>query len=235
MALPKSIRPEYSTTIPSTGKRIKYQPFTVKEEKILILAAETQDTDEITNAITNIIESCVSSPSDFSVDELALYDIEYLFLKTRSKSVGEKIKLTITDPDDSTYSVDHEVDIDKIKVVKDETHTDLIELAEGLTIKMRYPDISFFNDGYDLTDITGSISLISKCVSSIVSGEEVFNRSDMSDSEVVEWVEGLTQSQFAKILNFFVTMPKLSHSVTLKNKNTGKNFTVKLEGLKDFF
>ena len=235
MALPKSIRPEYSTTIPSTGKRIKYQPFTVKEEKILILAAETQDTDEITNAITNIIESCVSSPSDFSVDELALYDIEYLFLKTRSKSVGEKIKLTITDPDDSTYSVDHEVDVDKIKVVKDESHTDLIELTEGLTVKMRYPDISFFNDGYDLTDITGSISLISKCVSSIVSGEEVFNRSDMSDSEVVEWVEGLTQSQFAKILNFFVTMPKLSHSVTLKNKNTGKNFTVKLEGLKDFF
>ncbi len=235
MALPKSIRPEYSTTIPSTGKRIKYQPFSVKEEKILILAAETQDTDEITNAITNIIESCVSSPSDFSVDELALYDIEYLFLKTRSKSVGEKIKLTITDPDDPTYSVDHEVDIDKIKVVKDETHTDLIELAEGLTVKMRYPDISFFNEGYDLTDITGSINLISKCVTSIVAGEEVFNKTDMSDSEVVEWIEGLTQSQFQKIVNFFTTMPKLSHTITLKNKKTGNNFTVKLEGLQDFF
>ena len=164
-----------------------------------------------------------------------MYDIEYLFLKTMSKSVGEKIKLTITDPDDPTYSVDHEVDVDKIKVVKDETHTDLIKLAEELTVKMRYPDISFFNDGYDLTDITGSISLISKCISSIVSGEEVFNRSDMSDSELLEWVEGLTQAQFQKIVNFFTTMPKLSHTITLKNKNTGKNFTVKLEGLHDFF
>ena len=235
MGLPKSIRPEYSTTIPSSGKRIKYQPFTVKEEKVLILAAETQDPDEITNAITNIIESCVSSPSDFKVDDLALYDIEYLFLKSRSKSVGEKIQLTITDPDDPTYSVDHELDIDKIKVVKDENHSDIIKLDEDVTIKMKYPDITFFNNGYDLSDISGSIDLISKCIAQIVAGEEVFNRSDMTDAEVVEWVEGLTQSQFKEIINFFSTMPKLSHTVTLKNKNTGKNFTVKLEGLQDFF
>jgi len=235
MALPKNIRPEYSTTIPSSGKRIKYQPFSVKEEKILILAAETQDTDEITNAISNIIESCVSSPSDFSVDELALYDIEYLFLKTRSKSVGEKIKITITDPDDPTYSVDHEIDIDKIKVVKNEEHTDLIKFEGDISIKMRYPDITFFNEGYDLNDISGTIKLISKCISQIVVEEEVFNRVDMSDSEVLEWVEGLTQSQFKEITNFFATMPKLSHTVTLKNKKTGKNFSVKLEGLQDFF
>ncbi len=235
MALPKSIRPEYSTTIPSTGQKIKYQPFSVKEEKILILAAEGEDPDEITNAIINIIQNCVTSPNDFKVEELALYDVEYLFLKARSKSVGEKISLVITDPNDPTYTVDHEIDIDKIKVTKNEDHTDLIKLEEELSVKMRYPDITYFNEGYDLTRITSSVEVISKCVSSIVAGEEVFNRSDMSDSEVVEWVEGLTQSQFAKILNFFVTMPKLSHSVTLKNKNTGKNFTVKLEGLKDFF
>ncbi len=235
MGLPKSIRPEYSTTIPSTGKKIKYQPFTVREEKVLILAAETQDPDEITNAVTNIIESCVSSPSDFKVNELALYDIEYLFLKTRSKSVGEKIQLSITDPDDPTYSVEHEIDIDRIKVVREENHTNLIELDEDVTIKMKYPDISFFNTGYDLNDIANSIDLISKCITSIVAGEEVFNRSDMTDTEVVEWVEGLTQSQFKKIINFFATMPKLSHTITLKNKNTGKNFSVKLEGLQDFF
>lgn len=235
MGLPKSIRPEYSTTIPSTGKKIKYQPFTVREEKVLILAAETQDPDEITNAVTNILETCVSSPSDFKVKELALYDIEYLFLRARSKSVGEKIQLTITDPNDDTYTVDHEVDVDKIKVVKDPKHTDTIKLDEEVIVKMRYPDITFFNDGYDLSNIAGSIDLISKCISSIVAGEEVFNRSDMTDAEVVEWVEGLTQAQFKEIVNFFMTMPKLSHTITLKNKNTDKNFTVKLEGLQDFF
>ena len=235
MGLPKSIRPEYSTTIPSTGKKIKYQPFTVKEEKVLILAAETQDPDEITNAVTNIIESCVSSPSDFKVDELALYDIEYLFLKARSKSVGEKIQLSITDPDDPTCSVSHELDIDKIKVIRDENHSELIKLDDDVTIKMRYPDITFFNTGYDLNDIASSIDTISKCISQIVAGEEVFNRNDMTDAEVVEWVEGLTQAQFKEIVNFFVTMPKLSHTITLKNKNTSKNFTVKLEGLQDFF
>ena len=235
MALPKSIRPEYSTTIPSTGQKIKYQPFSVKEEKILILAAEGEDPDEITNAIINIIQNCVTSPNDFKVEELALYDVEYLFLKARSKSVGEKISLIITDPNDPTYTVDHEIDIDKIKVTKNEDHTDLIKLEEELSVKMRYPDITYFNEGYDLTRITSSVEVISKCVSSIVAGEEVFNRSDMSDSEVVEWVEGLTQSQFQKIVNFFTTMPKLSHTITLKNKNTGKNFTVKLEGLQDFF
>ena len=235
MALPKSIRPEYSTTIPSTGQKIKYQPFSVKEEKILILAAETEDNDEITNAITNIIQNCVSSPNDFNVEELALYDVEYLFLKARSKSVGEKINLVITDPNDSTYTVDHEVDIDKIKVVKSDDHTDLIKLDEEMSVKMKYPNITYFNEGYDLSNLTSSVNIISKCISSIVSGEEVFNRSDMSDSEILEWVEGLTQSQFQKITDFFVTMPKLSHTITLKNKKTGKNFSVKLEGLRDFF
>jgi len=235
MALPKNIRPEYNTTIPSTGKKIKYQPFSVREEKILILAAETEDDDEIINAVTNIIQNCVSSPSEFNVNELALFDIEYLFLKTRTKSVGEKLSLIITDPDDTTYTVEHEVDIDKIKVIKNENHTDLIKLTDDLSVKMNYPDITYFNTGYDLTNITNGIELISKCLSSIVVGEEVFNKSDMSESEVLEWVEGLTQSQYKMLIDFFVTMPKLSHSITLKNKNTNKNFTIKLEGLRDFF
>ena len=112
MALPKPIRPEYNTTIPSTGKRIKYQPFTVREEKVLILAAESGETDEITNAITNVLERCITSPSDIKVKDLALFDIEYLFLKARSKSAGEKLKVRVSDPDDETYSVDHEINID---------------------------------------------------------------------------------------------------------------------------
>ena len=142
MAIPKPVRPEYSTTIPSTGKKIKYQPFSVKEEKVLVLAAESQDQDEITNAIINVLERCVTSPQDFKVKDLALFDIEFLFLRARSKSAGEKIKLQVTDPADETYTVEHEINIDKIRVERTEGHSDLVELTPEMTIKMRYPDIS---------------------------------------------------------------------------------------------
>ena len=235
MALPKNIRPEYSTTIPSTGKRIKYQPFSVKEEKVLVLAAEGNDPDEITNAITNVLQACVTSPADFKVEELALFDIEYLFLKTRAKSAGEKIKVNLTDPNDTTFSVEHEINIDKISVVKDKDHTDLIELSDTIAVKMRYPDISFFNEGVNLDGITETTTMVARCIKQIVIGEEVYDSADMSSEEVIEWLEGLTTEQFTKISKFFETMPKLSHSVTMKNTKTDTDFTVKLEGLADFF
>ncbi len=235
MALPKNIRPEYTTTIPSTGKKIKYQPFSVKEEKVLILAAESGDTDEITNAVRNVLERCITQPTDFKADELALFDIEYLFLKTRGKSVGEKIKVMITDPSDEDYTVEHEINLDKIGILKDEDHKELIELKEGVHLKMRYPDISFFNDGIDMNSIVNSLDLICRCVSQIVVEEEVYNRDDMNDQEIASWVESLTTSQFQKIIQFFQTMPKLSHTVKLKNKKSGEDFSVTLEGLSDFF
>ena len=235
MALPRPARPEYSTTVPSSGKKIKYQPFSVKEEKVLILAAESQDADEITNAITNVLRSCITSPQDFRVDELALFDIEYLFLKTRSKSAGEKIKLQVTDPNDDTYTVDHEINIDRIKVQFNEDHTDLIQITEDLSVKMKYPDISFFSEGVDVTNLSGTTKTIGRCVAQIISGDEVYNRADISDAEMDEWMEGLTTEHFQKLAKFFETMPKLSHSFTLKNKNTGNDFTIKLEGLADFF
>jgi len=235
MALPKHIRPEYSTTIPSTGKRIKYQPFSVKEEKVLVLAAESQDTDEITNAIENVLKSCVSSPTDFKVSDLALFDIEYLFLKARSKSAGEKIPIRLTDPSDSTFSVDHEINIDKIGILKDENHTNLIYLEDDVAIKMKYPDISFFNEGISIENITSTVTLISRLVEQIVIGEEVYNSEDMTENEVVEWLEGLTTEKFKKVTTFFETMPKLSHTITVRNTNTDKDFTIVLEGLADFF
>lgn len=235
MSLPKPVRPEYSTTIPSTGKRIKYQPFSVREEKTLILASESKDQDEITNAITNVLERCVTSPADFKVADLALFDIEYLFLKTRSKSAGEKITVSVTDPDDETYSVEHEINIDKIGVTRDETHTDLIEIDEETSIKMKYPDINFFNEGINMNDIASSIKVLSRCISQIIIGEEVHNRADLTDNEIAEWIEGLTSEQFGKMTTFFATMPRLSHTITLPNKNTGKDFTIVLEGLSDFF
>jgi len=235
MALPKNIRPEYTTSIPSTGQKVKYQPFSVKEEKVLILAAESGDTDEITNAVRNVLERCVTSPSDFKADKLALFDIEYLFLKTRGKSIGEKLKVMITDPGDETYSVEHEINLDKIGILRNEDHKDLINLNDEVHLKMRYPDISFFNEGIDMNSIVTSLDLICRCVSQIVVGEEVYNRDDMSDQEIAEWVESLTSSQFAEVIKFFQTMPKLSHTVKLKNKKTGEDFSVTLEGLSDFF
>jgi len=235
MALPKPVRPEYSTTIPSTGKKIKYQPFSVREEKVLILAAESQDQDEITNAIINVLERCVTSPQDFKVADLALFDIEFLFLRARSKSAGEKIKLNVTDPEDETYTVEHEINIDKIRVERTEGHTDLIELTSDMTVKMRYPDISFFNEGVSLDSVASSAKTIGKCVSQIIVGEEVYNRADFSEDEMQEWMESLTTEQFQKLAEFFGTMPKLKHEFTLRNKKTDKDFTISLEGLADFF
>ena len=235
MALPRNIRPEYSTTIPSTGQKIKYNPFSVKEEKILILAAESSDTDEVTNAISNVLRNCVTSPASFNVEELALFDIEYLFLKTRAKSAGEKIKVEITDPDDDEFTVQHEINIDKIGIKRTEGHTNLVEINENTLVKMKYPDLSFFQDGIDVTNMTDISSTIGKCIVQIVVDEEVFNQADMSDSEVEEWMDSLTTEQFQRISTFFETMPKLRHSITLQNTNTEKEFTVVLEGLADFF
>ncbi len=234
MALPKPVRPEYNLTIPSTGKRIKFMPFSVREEKVLILAAESEETDEIANAIRNTLERCVTTPG-FKIDELALFDIELLFLKCRSKSAGETIKIMASDPNDPEYSVEHEIDIDKIKVEKTKGHSELVELSEDCTVKMRYPDLSFFESGIDVSDVNAMASALTRCISQIIVGDEVYSRADMSEEELDEWVDGLTQAQYQKILGFFETMPKLRHSFTLTNKNTGNNFTIVLEGLADFF
>lgn len=235
MALPFVVRPEYTTTIPSSGKKVKYQPFTVREEKILILAAESQDPDEITNAVTKCLKGCVVSPADFDVNKIALFDVEYLFLKCRAKSVGEKLLLKVTDPDDETYTVDHEINVDRIGIIKDKKHKDLIDIGGDIQVKMRYPDITFFTDGIDMSGIDSSIQLISRCLQSIVHDEEVYNKADMTDGELEEWLEGLSNDQFSKIMEFFRTMPKLSHTIKLKNPNTGLDFEIVLEGLSDFF
>ena len=211
MALPKQSRPEYSTTIPSTGKRVKYQPFSVREEKVLVLAAEGADPDEITNAITNVLSSCITSPVDLKIHELALFDIEYLFLKARSKSAGEKITLNVTDPNDETYSVEHEINIDKIGVSRDPEHTDLIEINDNTSVKMNYPDITFFNEGISNDTLMSTTKLIARCVSSIIIDDEVYQRTDMTNEEINDWLDDLTTEQFKKVANFFVTMPKLKH------------------------
>jgi hypothetical protein len=234
MALPKKIRPEYTTTL-SDGKKVKFQPFTVKEEKILVLAAETQDKDEITNAIANILNICITGPADVSAETLPLFDLQLLFLKCRAKSAGEKVKVKITDPNDETYSVEHEINIDKIQLEKTEGHNNVIELSDGSFVKMKYPGIEFFADGLSLDGIVSTSQAIKDCISQIIVGEEVYNRADMTDDELTEWVDELTSKDVAKIVEFFNTMPTLKHKITLKNPNTKENFSVVLEGLQDFF
>ena len=233
MALPRPTRPEYSTTIPSSGKKIKYSPFTVKEEKVLILAAEGGDEDEITNAVINILKACINTTVD--IESLALFDIEYLFLKTRAKSAGEKVSVMLTDPDDETFSTPVDILIDKIGVKKTEGHSNIIDISDDIKLQMKYPDISFFTSGIDVTNFQSSLELMAKCISSIIVEEEVINRVDMEEGEVLEWLEGLTKEQFDKITQFFETMPKLEHKVTAHNTNTDKDFSITLRGLADFF
>ena len=233
--LPKPTRPEYSTTIPSTGKKVKYNPFSVREEKILVLASEGNDPDEITNAIVNVLNNCITSPADLKVDQLALFDIEYLFLKARAKSVGESINLRVTDPDDETFTTTHSINIDRIGIDRNPEHSNVIFINDDTQVKMRYPDISFFTEGIDMSTLTESLVTIGRCIESIIVGEEVYERVDMNEKEIGEWLEALTSEQFRRITSFFTTMPRLRHSFTLKNENTGKDFTVTLEGLADFF
>lgn len=234
MAIPKPKRPEYTITVPSTGKRIKYQPFTVKEEKVLVLAAESEDTDEISNAIANVLSSCVTT-AGFDPQELALFDIEYLFLRARAKSVGETIEIRVADPSDETCVIDHEIDIDSIKVEKNKEHTNLIQIDEETTVKMKYPDLGFFAEGVKIDSIQESTETVALCISQICMGEEVYSQKDSTKEELVEWLDGLTTEQFKKVMAFFETMPKLRHTIKKKNPRTGETFTVVLEGLADFF
>ena len=235
MGLPKTIRPEYSTTIPSTGKKVKYNPFSVREEKVLVLASESNDPEEITNAIINVLQNCITSPSDIKVEELAIFDIEFLFLKARAKSVGEYINVRVTDPSDETFTTDHSINIDRIGIDRTADHSAVIFLSDDVQVKMKYPGIEFFAEGVDLSSITNSISTISRCIDSVISGDEVFHCIDTTKKELEEWLEGLTSEQFKRITNFFVTMPKLRHTFSVTNENTGNEFKITLEGLSDFF
>ena len=235
MPLPTIATPTFELVLPSNGKKIKYRPFLVKEEKVLVLASESGDNDEITNAVLNVLRNCIVSPSDLRVEDLALFDIEYLFLKARSKSVGENISIIVTDPDDETFSTEHTINIDRIGIDRNPEHSNVIFMDDKLQVKMRYPDITFFTDGIDVNSLTTSIKTITRCIDSIIADDEVYERLDMSEEELMEWIEGLTTQQYKNLINFFVTMPRLKHSFTIKNTNTGKDFTITLEGLADFF
>ena len=237
MPLPKIATPVYELELPSTGQTIEYRPFLVKEEKVLVIALESEDTKQITTAIKNVIKNCIRTKG-VKVEDLPTFDIEYLFLNIRGKSVGESIDLLITCGDDGKTEVSVTVPIADIQVTKSEEHTTEIEIGDGWTVKMKYPSLAQFidNNFSDNEDtIEKSFQVLSSCIEMVYNDEEMFAASDCTKKELKEWVESLTSQQFQKLEKFFETMPKLSHTLTVTNPNTKKENTVVLEGLADFF
>jgi len=238
MGLPKIATPVYELEIPSLKKNIRYRPFLVKEEKILIIAMESEDTKQIANAVKTVISNCILTKG-IKIDNLATFDIEYLFLNIRGKSVGETVDVLITCPDDGKTQVPISINLEDIKVDINENHTKDIKVDENLTLRMKYPSIQEFVKTNFSKDLTGSVDetfgMICDCIEQIYNSEESWAASDCSKKELAEFLEQLTTKQFKDIESFFVTMPKLSHTINLKNPNTGVESEVVLEGLTSFF
>jgi hypothetical protein len=238
MPLPKISTPTYELEIPSLKKTIKYRPFLVKEEKILIIAMESEDPKQIAEAVKNVISNCIISRG-IKVEQLATFDIEYLFLNIRGKSVGESVDILITCPDDGTTQVPMSINLDDIQVEFDKEHSRDIKLDDNLTLRMRYPSMqefvkSNFVVGEEIS-VDDTFDMIISCIEQIYSEEESWAASDSTKKELKEFLEQLTSQQFKDIEKFFETMPKLSHTIKVKNPNTEVESEVVLEGLTSFF
>ncbi len=237
MPLPKINTPTYELTLPSNGKKIKYRPFLVREEKILIMALETENQKQITNAVVEILDACIMTRG-IKVENLATFDIEYIFLNVRSKSVGETINVNIICPDDEKTSVEIPIDLESIKVKKDKSHTNIVKIDDNLSLKLKYPSMDqFIENNFESTDetIKNTMKLITSSIDMIFSEEESWNASESTQKELEEFIEQLNSKQFQTIEKFFDTMPKLSHKVKVTNPKTNVESTVILEGLAAFF
>ena len=238
MPLPKIATPTYSMVLPSTEKEINYRPFLVKEEKLLVLALETEDTKQITTAIKAVLKNCVLTKG-IKIEALPTFDIEYLFLNIRGKSVGESLDVNIICPDDEKTSVQVVIDLDDIKVNKTEGHSNQIKLDENLMMELKYPSLDeFIKNNFDFNDqnaMEQSFKLIASCIDKIYNEEEVWAAGDCTKKEITEFLESMNSSQFKKIEEFFTSMPKLSHTIKVTNPNTKVESEVVLEGLASFF
>tara|TARA_B100001250_G_scaffold337635_1_gene304464 strand:- start:1060 stop:1779 length:720 start_codon:yes stop_codon:yes gene_type:complete len=238
MPLPKIATPSYELVIPSSKKKVKFRPFLVKEEKILILAMESEDSVQIANAVKNVISSCILSRG-IKVEKLSTFDIEYIFLNIRGKSVGEQIEVMVTCPDDKKTQVPTAINIDSIKVQIDKDHSRDIVLDDQYTLRMKYPSLDEFikNNFSNIGDINvnDTFDLIASCIEQVYSEEESFAAADCTKKELSQFIEQMNSSQFKLIEKFFETMPKLSHKVKVINPNTGVENEIVLEGLQSFF
>ena len=238
MPLPKIATPTYELELPSTGKTIQYRPFLVKEEKLLVLALESENTKQITNAIKSVIKSCILTRG-IKVETLPTFDIEYLFLNIRGKSVGEELEVNIICPDDEETQVPMTIDLDDIQVKKSEEHTNKIKIDDNIMMEMKYPSLNeFIKNNFDVNDknqMDQSFDLIGQCIDKIYTAEEVWATEDCTKKEINEFLESMNSSRFKGIEEFFTTMPKLSHTVKVKNPKTKVESDILLEGLASFF
>ena len=238
MPLPKIATPSYELELPSSGKTIKYRPFLVKEEKVLVIAMESEDTKQITNAIKAVLKSCVQTKG-IKIETLPTFDIEYLFLNIRGKSVGEELEVNIICPDDEETSVPVMIALEDIQVEKSDDHSPQIKLDANLMMEMKYPSLDeFIKNNFDFNEenqMDQSFQLIASCIDKIYSEEEVWATADCTKKEVNEFLESMNSSQFKLIEKFFETMPKLQHTIEVTNPKTKVKSEVVLEGLASFF
>ena len=238
MPLPKIATPTYELELPSTEKTVNYRPFLVKEEKLLVLALESEDTKQITTAIKAVLKSCVLTKG-IKVEHLPTFDIEFLFLHIRGKSVGEEIEVNITCPDDEKTQVPVTMNLEDIKVQKNDKHNNQIKLDDNLMMELKYPSLDqFIKNNFDFDEknqMEQSFDLIGTCIDKIYNEEEVWATADCTKKEMSEFLESMNSTQFKGIEKFFETMPKLSHTIKVANPNTKKKSEVVLEGLASFF
>ena len=238
MPLPTISTPTYELTLPSSKRKIKYRPFLVKEEKILIIAMESQDSKQIARAVKDVLVKCILTKG-IKVDKLATFDIEYLFLNIRGKSVGEHIEVMITCPDDNKTQIPMSINIDDIAVQKDKEHSTDIVLDDTYTLRMKYPSLDeFIKNNFSAVEklkVEDTFDLISSCIDQVYSDEETWSHQECTKKELSDFVESLNSSQFKMVENFFTTMPKLTHTVKVTNPNTKVESEIKIEGLQSFF
>ena len=238
MPLPKIATPTYELELPSTGQSIKYRPFLVKEEKVLVIALESEDNKQITTAIKAVLKSCILTKG-VKVESLPTFDIEYLFLNIRGKSVGEELEVNVICPDDGETTVPVIINLDDIEVQKDENHSNKIKIDDSIMMELKYPSLDqFIKNNFDFNDknaMDQSFDLIASCIDKVYTEDEVWATADCTKKEVKEFLESMNSQQFKEIEAFFETMPKLSHTIKVTNPNTKVESDVVLEGLASFF
>ena len=234
MALPKLEAPTYMLELPSTNEEIKFRPFLVKEQKILMMAQESENENQIYESMSKIINSCTFGKLDATT--APLFDVEYVFLKLRAKSIGETAKLTIKCPDDEKTPVEVEINLDKIDVQVTEGHSNEIPISDTIKLVMRYPQLKNMK-GVDMqkgSNVEQIFSILKTCIWEVHDGDKIYNRVDISDKDIEEFIDSFSNEQFEKVQNFFETMPKLRHTIEVENPKTKVKSEVLLEGLESF-
>ena len=233
MALPKLNTPQYELELPSTGKKIKYRPWLIKEQKNLMIAQESEDDKEIESAFANIVSECTFGAID--PYENPLFDIEYIFLQLRGKSIGQKLTLNLLCPDDGKTEVKHEIDLEDVAIQMPDNHTNTVQITDDISMIMRYPKLSDMAGFTEEGQIKQIFDMIKRCVGEIHDGKTIHNKVDISDKELDEFIDSMSQSNFELVSNFFETMPKLIHVVSVTNPKTKKKNKITIEGLQSFF